>query len=339
MYEQLNIPAAWSRNQLVTCKDFIYTLSPAQLSEIDAALNYCKELSVERINKADFPLPTLSKTITDQFSDQLENGIGALLLKGLNIQNYNKSELEKIFWGLGLYFGTSVSQSVDGEKLHRVEDQGYKVGDKKARGTNSNIKLWFHNDVCDVAGLMCIRKASAGGESQIVSSASIHNKILQTNPELLEQLYQPYYFRRHNINTTLEHGFFSRPIFSSTQGQFACNILRPLIDRAQQLQAVPTMSEQQIKALDLFEKFAASEELCHTFFLDPGDILFLNSYVTLHSRQAFVDYENSSNKRLLLRLWLSAANSRPLPESYRIAYGEVTAGAIRGGIKPITQEI
>lgn len=326
--------AAWNAYQLYKHKDWIYQFTDQDLDEINQAIKLLGNEDYNEITRNEFPLEKLGELIEKKFSPQLENGIGVLLMKGINPSHYNDKQLKQLFWGLGLYFGTAVSQSVSGEKLHEVKDEGYQYGDKRARGTNTRVKLWFHNDPCDVAGLFCIRKAKSGGESQLVSSISIHNKLLQDYPELLTELYRPYYFRRHNINTTQAKEYFCHPIFTFENGYFVCNILRATIDRAQELPEVPKMTAQQIKALDVFEALAEDKNLCHHYFLEPGDILWVNNYVALHSRTAFEDYSDPNKKRLMLRLWLSVANSRPLPESYRATYRHIESGAIRGGIMP-----
>jgi hypothetical protein len=59
----------------------------------------------------------------------------------------------------------------------------------------------------------------------------------------------------------------------------------------------------------------------------PGDVQFLNNYVTLHTRRAYEDWPEPSRKRHLLRLWLSDPESHPKgqrEESFR-----------RGGISNI----
>ena len=65
----------------------------------------------------------------------------------------------------------------------------------------------------------------------------------------------------------------------------------------------------------------------------PGDILFLNNWVTFHRRSEFEDHEEPARKRHLLRIWLSVPNSRPLNPMYRDNYGATEAGAIRGGMR------
>ncbi|MCD6048359.1 MAG: TauD/TfdA family dioxygenase [Gammaproteobacteria bacterium] len=333
-YKKIISAADWSAKDLNKHNDWIYQLSQAELAEINHAVKNCSEKNYSDISQKDFPLPLLSQVIQNKFLAQLENGIGTLLLRGINPAQYSLEELYKLFWGLGLYFGTAVSQSPAGELIHEIKDQGYKIGEAKARGTNTSAALEFHNDPCDVAALFCIQDAINGGESMLVSSVAIHNKMLQDCPELLAELYQPFYFRRHHMDTMQKIEYECRPIFAIEQGFFACNLLRFLIDKAQELPDVPRLTAKQIQALDTFDAIAKDLSMHYKFTMQPGDISFVNNFVVLHGREAFADQEAIERKRLLLRLWLAVPNSRPLPDSYRISYHEIKAGAVRGGWLP-----
>jgi hypothetical protein len=50
--------------------------------------------------------------------------------------------------------------------------------------------------------------------------------------------------------------------------------------------------------------------------LEPGDLQLLNSYVTLHDRTAYDDYDEPERKRHMLRLWLDVPNRRPLAPDF-----------------------
>ncbi|MGI9518524.1 MAG: TauD/TfdA family dioxygenase, partial [Pirellulaceae bacterium] len=95
----------------------------------------------------------------------------------------------------------------------------------------------------------------------------------------------------------------------------------------------PDMTEIQREALDFLEVVAAEPEMHVTFRQQPGDILFLNNWVTLHRRTAFEDYEDLELRRHILRVWLSMPNSRPLDPMFAGNYGATEAGAIRGGMR------
>lgn len=59
----------------------------------------------------------------------------------------------------------------------------------------------------------------------------------------------------------------------------------------------------------------------------------LNSFVTLHSRTPFEDYDDPAEKRHLMRLWLSIPISQPLPDEWVEYWGDSRAGSVRGGVR------
>ena len=305
---KIQIPAAWTKSELITNPNFIYSLTNSDITELNSAMHNCAELSFTEITLHNFKLLNFSQTIRQKFLPQLETGIGVLLLKGLNASEYTLDQLTKIHSGLGLYFGRAQLQY--GKLMLRIEDAGYDFSHPQARNNNTSGKLWFHNDSCDITAMMGIREAKYGGESQIVSSVAIHNKIIEEYPELVSQLYQPYYRTYRNIaNISNKKLFYTKPIFDFDGTNFSCDMTRPTINNAQKLEGVPKLSAKQIKALDLLEEYAECSELCHQFFLDPGDILYINNHLLLHARQAFKDYDEVDKKRLLLRLHLSRDNN------------------------------
>ena len=72
-------------------------------------------------------------------------------------------------------------------------------------------------------------------------------------------------------------------------------------------------------------------ELCYDMHFEPGDMQFINNHITYHARTTFEDTKGEG--RLLHRLWLSMSNGRVLPESYKILWGTVESGPVRGGIE------
>ena len=74
-------------------------------------------------------------------------------------------------------------------------------------------------------------------------------------------------------------------------------------------------------------------ELCLTHRFKPGDIQYLNNHILYHARTAYEDAPDGGGKRLLYRMWLSMPNSRPLPESHAVLFGDTAPGALRGGIR------
>ena len=260
------------------------------------------------------------------------------MIRGLDVSQYSEEECRLVFSGLMSLVGTPISQSATGETIFSVRDEGFELGDSQARGPNTAKRLSFHTDRCDVISFLTLKQAKSGGENQLVSSMALYNEILKRRPDLLEVLLQPYFYQRHNVDTGNEKPWTRQPIFSIYEGHFSCNFLRVLIERAYASDELPDMSPIQTEALDFLDAVAAEPELHVTFRQQPGDILLVNNWVLLHRRNEFEDFDDLTERRHLLRIWLSMPNSRPLHPDFAGNYGATEAGAIRGGMKAVKGE-
>ena len=323
-------PFAWSGPDLQKATDWVRPFSCAELDELDAALSQVKQRGLEwlDVSHADFPLPGLSSALRS-IADELETGRGMILLRGLPAA-YTPEELRLIYWGIGCHLGTALSQGGRGELLGLVEDEGRPVDFTKYRGSKTADRLPFHGDRCDVVGLLCVRKARSGGVSRIVSAAQIHNEILRRRPDLIELFYADWYHSRQGDEAPGEQRAYAKPIFGFRNGFFSGIFSPNYVRAAQNFPEVPRMTTQQQEALALFDDL--TDELALDMSFEPGDIQLLNNHLTYHSRTDFEDYSEPERKRLLLRLWLSVPNARPLPDGWELVFGSREPGVVRGGV-------
>ncbi|MEM7356178.1 MAG: TauD/TfdA family dioxygenase [Acidobacteriota bacterium] len=326
--------AAWRGDELSRRADWQHTLTAAECGEIEQALEHARDVDLEDLGAADFPLPNLARRLRAA-QTSLEHGTGSFFLRGWPIERHGLDDNQRVFWGIARHLGTPISQSAQGETIFRVEDAGFGQGDARARGPNTRKGLHFHCDRCDVIGFLCVRAARRGGENYLVSSLTVHNEILARRPDLLEELYRPWYYKTHNVDTSNRDRWCRQPIFAIQEGHFVGYVLRVLIDRAYELSELPDMTPRQKEALDYLDAVCAEEALNTKFRQEPGDMLFINNFVNFHSRTEFEDHDDPEKKRLLLRIWLSVPNSRPLPPDFAGSFGRTGAGEIRGGIHPV----
>tara|TARA_B110000116_G_scaffold271739_1_gene293453 strand:+ start:1755 stop:2732 length:978 start_codon:yes stop_codon:yes gene_type:complete len=322
VFSIIDSPCAWKGKELSSRSDWQISLTEAHIKEINNLISGNNQEA-----------PSLIQLLSET-REILENGPGVVLIRNCPIHDLNEHEAKKIFSNIASQVGTLVSQSSGGQLIFSVRDSGYKENDPRSRGPNTRKKLSFHSDRCDVIGFLCLKQALSGGENQIVSSAAIHNYLLDNEPELIKFLYEPYYYKRHNVDTGNELPYCSQPIFSMTEGKFACNLLRVLIDRAYAMPELPNMSQEQKRALDTIEEIASSPDMHFTFRQGPGDILFLNNWITLHRRSEFVDFPEPEKKRHILRAWISPPNNRAIDPLFGDNYGDYRAGRVRGGMRP-----
>lgn len=332
--QTLHHPAAWRGSELFDRPEWQLEFTAAELDELLLAVQHSKAQAMPVTGESDaIPLPTLQPKLA-QIQNWLEAGSGVVRLLGFPALEVDEETAKRAFWMLCRYVGTAVSQSATGERIFSVRDAGFAHDDKRARGPNTRKKLSFHTDRCDVVSFLCYRQAKSGGENLVVSSMSLFNQILAARPDLAEVLTQSYLYQRHNVDAGNALPYCEQPIFSIYAGQFAANLLRVLIDRAYAMPDTPRMTDLQREALDFVEEMAERPALQATFRQQPGDILFLNNFVTLHRRTEFVDFDELDRKRHLLRIWLSVPNSRALDPRFEANYGATAAGAIRGGMRP-----
>src|SRR5687767_14975351 len=192
----IEAPYAWKGADLQHRTDWIRPFTPSELQEIDAAVQGVKRRGLEwmDVTRADFPLPAFSAELA-KIAQELETGRGMIMLRGLPLE-YSPEDLRLAYWGIGANLGTAVSQGGRGELLGIVEDEGKEVDVTKRRGSKTADALAFHADRCDVVGLLCVRKARAGGLSRIVSAAAIHNEIMRRRPDLIDVFYDDWHNSR-----------------------------------------------------------------------------------------------------------------------------------------------
>ena len=59
-----------------------------------------------------------------RYAEEMENGKGFLLLKGLSIDGYSDDDIDIITYGIGLHMGKPVYQNLKGELLGKVMNVG-----------------------------------------------------------------------------------------------------------------------------------------------------------------------------------------------------------------------
>ena len=308
--QALTGPAAWVGADLAHENCWLHRLSAQQVAEIDAALAEVRRrnLSFPKFSAADFPLPTLQAELASH-AEELENGRGFVVLRGLPVERYSRDEINTIYYGLGLHLGQPVCQNPRGDLLGEVMNVG-DLNDKNTRVYQTNLYLPYHSDPSDVVGLLCVRKAPVGGVSSLISVATVYNRILRDHPEYLGLLYRPMYFAH-----LCEDQPSLSPIFSYHQDKLSCRYLRQYLELGHEIRGLP-LSRVEVEALDLFDSLIHDPELRLDMLMEPGDMQFANNYAVLHSRTEFQDHEDPAQRRLMLRLWLKMPNARQLAPEF-----------------------
>ena len=308
--QKITDPSAWKGKDIKDDDSWIYHWSEQSISVLEKALENVKQkgLKVPDFTKEDFPITELAEEIS-YFNEELENGKGFIVIRGLPIERYTDEDAATIYYGLGLHMGTPVSQNIKGDMLGDVRNIGAE-NTREVRVYETNEHLPYHADLSDVVGLLCLRKAKAGGMSSLSSAMTLYNEILEKHPEYLGVLH------RHFLLEHLNDGDVGQtPIFSYHQGKLSGMYLRQYIEIAQENAGLP-LSPVEVEALDLVDSILCDPDIRLDMMMEPGDIQFANNYSIFHSRTSFEDHEEIELRRHLYRLWLKMPNSRELADDF-----------------------
>ena len=316
--ERVRHPSAWYGRDLAVDGSWLVHFSSRDLDEIAAAVAGVKThgLSLGEVDRAGFPLPTLGAKLAACL-EEIRDGRGFVVLRGLNAADYDDDEVGLIFWGIGTYLGDPLSQNPRGDLLGHVYDHGRRYGDIDVRGYETNAHLPFHSDSCDLVGLLCLRRAKSGGLSSIVSSITLlHNEILRQHPEYLAPLYNGFYYIKREAALTDDRVTPHRlPVFGAQEGFVSSRLVRNQITAACAKTGKPLAPIEQA-ALDFLDSLAYDPEIHLDMDLQIGDMQLCNNYTILHSRTGFEDYPEPERRRHMIRLWLKGAGWRPLAERF-----------------------
>ncbi|TDH58725.1 TauD/TfdA family dioxygenase [Dankookia rubra] len=323
--------AAWVGEDMATQLDWIVAFTPAELTEIDAAIeaHHRAGRAMGEITPETFRLPTLARRLSKVLDDLLE-GRGFVLMRGFDVSARSVEDAAIAYLGIGSHLGGFRSQNARGHLLGHVNDLGFDIRNPKVRYYQTNKELEFHTDSCDVVGLLCLKTARAGGGSRIVSSVALHDRMLAETPDLCRALYNPMPTDRRGEVPPGMLPWFEIPVFNWHAGRLSTIYSGQYIRSAQvNFPEARRLSAIEHAALDRLDALASELSLQMDF--QPGDMQFIHNHQILHSRTDFEDWPEPEKRRHLLRLWLSPKQARDLPPVFAQRYGDITPGN-RGGI-------
>lgn len=296
----------WQPSDFLGPDEWSYTLTSAELAEIDAALDHVEAvgLTMGEVDRESFPLPTLRPLLAD-FALEIDQGRGFVLLRGLPVEAYGVDRSSLAFWGLGAHLGRPFPQNPEGDLLGHVTDTGEATIDPTVRKYRTNHDISFHVDGADMVGLLCLRPAARGGLSRIASSLAVRQEILWRHPAFDPLFDEPMLLDLRDEQAPGELPFLALPMDYLGRGRRRVFFHYDYFTSSQRHADAPRYSRQQIELIELFERLASSPEFRIDMDLQPGDMQFIDNGTIVHARTAYED--DPAAPRHLLRLWLAAA--------------------------------
>ena len=325
-------PAGWTAEEMAATDTWLHLLTDRERAEVHAAVEavMARGLDFFAIDRAAFPLPGFGRKLAE-IRAELLHGRGFVLLRGLDVDLADRRRSAVAFWGISMHLGDeALSQNAKGHVLGHVRDIGQSRSNVLQRGPYSREAMPYHCDCGDLVGLYCLHPAKRGGESAIVSSVTVYNELLERRPDLVEALTRPIYRdRRGEVPPGMDE-WYALPVFNVHDGWFSASIEPTYIGSAERFPEAPRKSELQREAIAEVQRISEARHFSMGF--RPGDLQFINSHVTFHTRSAYDDHPEPERKRHLFRIWLKCFDGRPLPHWFYDRHGPPGTVDRPGGI-------
>jgi hypothetical protein len=303
-------------------EQFVFELTDAHVAELDAALEYAEARTddVLDVTRELFPLPTLAPVLT-KLTEELINGRGVVLIRGVPADRYDKARASTIYWGVGMHLGRPWPQNAKGHLLGDVTDQGRAPDDPNGRGNEIGaVAFPFHSDGSDLVGLFCLNSGASGGASLVANAVQIHNELARTEPELCQALYDQFAYDFRGEQAPGGKPWYFMPVFARRGDRLFVRYIRPYIEAARRHEGAPRPSEVAREAMNRVDAMCADPQYHLSMTMQPGDMQFVNNYHVLHARESYTDRRDTGEIRHLKRLWLETdlLADDDKPELYRL---------------------
>ena len=250
--------------------------------------------------------------LADQIREELQHGSGVVWLQGFPATDFTPLQMKLFYLSVGRAIGETMGNY---GHLYDVRDYGGSYKKERIPVSQTRAATGFHTDssarntMPDAIALLCIQPGHSGGESLIVSGATVHEQLRKTDVKSLSLLYREFIrdIVTPGAGKTFEALCNNRfPVFS--QGLYASGLsfryMRYWIEKGHQ-EANLQLKEGEIAVLDLLDGLLERPQLAVKFRLEAGEQLWVNNHIVAHNRTEYE--EDPQRPRHLVRMWISIA--------------------------------
>jgi alpha-ketoglutarate-dependent taurine dioxygenase len=297
---------AWTRATL-SPRDWLVPVPEACRDELDTALARwrARRRPVETLSPDGFALAA-SAALMGRVRNRLVHGEGLVVLDRLPVERYAPEENRALGFLLASLLGPPVAQKWDGTRVYDVMDFGRPLGPGVRRSV-TNLEQPFHTDgpwlpfAAEFVGLFCLESAPQGGMSRCVSLTTVHERLGEREPDLLERLYRPFWWDRQAEHAPGESPVSARPVFDADGGGLTARYYEDYVWKGQALAGEP-LDAAGAAALEAMRALVDDPAHWVELRLEKGQFQYLNNRRLAHSRTGFVDRPGGS-PRHMLRFW------------------------------------
>ena len=290
----------WDKTLTNKKQKFVADLNPGTVAELIKRRN-----ELDNLNENDL---LLLKNEILEFKKKILDGFGLFIINGACLKDFSLKEKISIYTLIAEILGELIIQNIKQEKIVEIKDVGKSMQSggryhetKEGGSHHTDSPQW--EDVPDYLGLFCVHNAKKGGTNLFLSAYTIHNRILKGRKDLLNILYEKFYFDKRGEFKEGESSTVFEPIFKFKDGKLYFRYLRNYIDAGHDIQNQP-LSESQKEALTYLDNSMLEEDMIMSYDLKPDDMVFSDNHWIVHGRTAFEDYDDPNLKRLMLRTWI-----------------------------------
>ncbi|KAG1449737.1 hypothetical protein G6F56_008555 [Rhizopus delemar] len=268
--------------------EWVYQLTPEELEEVDHAVHdfEATEKHFSEITKETFPLPQLGLKLKKLIEENVVDGRGFIVIRGLNPDKYTRAQNVIAYTGLSAWVG---KRGLQGRHvLAHIKDLVPKAGlDDIVAPAYTNDHQVYHTDAGDIISLYAIGVAEEGGKSRIASSWTVYNELAKTRPDLIHTLSTDWPFQ---TDLDKEHAYKLRPLLYYVDNKLIIQYARRNFTgfgKNPRRSDIPPITEAQAEALDALHFIAEKHSLGVNF--QKGDIQYINNLSIFHARESYTD--------------------------------------------------
>jgi hypothetical protein len=305
---------AWTRQDLRP-EEWSRKLPEECISELRAAIDAARphRLPVTLWTPDQFKLAAC-RAFMAEIRDTLDNGVRFALIDRLPVEEMSVDEAKFAYWLLSSLISRPVAQKHDGFDpnafLSDVLDTGLKpTPGSGVRPDRTNVDLLYHNDnafnhtMPEYVGLLCLQQAKSGGVSRVMSFYTAHNALLESHPEALPRLYQPFWIDRQREHAPDDDPLIRASMFGFDGVKLNARLCLHQVKNGYMMKG-ESMDDRTQEAVMAVEEVFDREQLTLHFTMQRGQLQFCNNLETGHSRTEFEDFEDRAQRRHLVRIWL-----------------------------------